>query len=247
MLSLRWARGVPSTAVASAVALLSPSLPSTPAGPGQEDEHAAGPDDRGALPAEQPRLPALPAAPEADAALRLRASQRLQGGGSAARPPAPSGTALPRLLQPLQGSDSWRDWGDRRAAALSCPLRRDEGRGERWLGGLGLEMGKHQVQPPPKNKGAGPTNLSPHLPQLPGPGGSHRTEKGVLEGTANEWTVSRWRKLQGAFNGLPSPDQGRGSSPRPLTVPSAGRGGCWRPAELSLRAPRGSIAPGRPP
>ncbi|NWH46034.1 MYOZ3 protein, partial [Fregata magnificens] len=30
-----------------------------------------------------------------------------------------------------------------------------------------------------------------------GAGGSHHTEKGDLEGTANEWMVRRWRKVQG--------------------------------------------------
>lgn len=136
--------GVPSASAASAVAVLSPGIPSTPAGPGQEGEHAAGPDDRGALPAEQPRLPALPAAPEADATLRLRASQRVQAGGSAAHPLFPAGQPSPSTHR----------------------LCREAG-----LGGLsrvarvGMETCEHQVQHPPKSEGAGPP-LHPLTPLL---------------------------------------------------------------------------------
>ncbi|NXL31327.1 MYOZ3 protein, partial [Glaucidium brasilianum] len=51
------------------------------------------------------------------------------------------------------------------------------------------------------------------------PSGYKEVGEGDPEGTANEWTVSRWRKLRGAFGSPPSPDQGRGSSLCPLTLP----------------------------
>ena len=59
-----------------------------------------------------------------------------------------------------------------------------------------------------------PSNPSPRLLQHPGlgAGGSHLTKTADLEGTANELTVSSWRKLRGAFTSLPSPSRGRGCS-----------------------------------
>lgn len=79
-------------------------------------------------------------------------------------------------------------------SGVSQPCSYIEMKGEEgWLGGVGMEMGK--AQHPPKSKGMAPfplciTNPPPHLLQLPGPGGSHRTERGDREGAANEWTVS---------------------------------------------------------
>ncbi|KFW95066.1 Myozenin-3, partial [Phalacrocorax carbo] len=56
------------------------------------------------------------------------------------------------------------------------------------------------------------------------PSGSHHTEKGDPEGTANEWMVSRWKKVQSAFDSFLSPNWGRGSSPCPSDCPLCRQG-----------------------
>lgn len=83
-----------------------------------------------------------------------------------AHSPAPSGTALPQLSRPLQGSDSWWVWGSLdRTATLSCLLCQDEGRRE-TAGWAGHRDGQASGSASTEEQEDGPP-LHPLTPLLP--------------------------------------------------------------------------------